>query len=144
MNDIEKILSKYPFIGSEILREQAKLNKFIVLQQEARNPLGGQVITGMPHSYNVSDQTYNAVVVIIDEYQKEINWHAENIKKLLDEKRVLDKAFEELADEERYMLYLHYEDKMSYRQIGREYKCGRYAVQRIIEEAKEKIKSIAI
>ncbi|MGE5631405.1 MAG: sigma factor-like helix-turn-helix DNA-binding protein [Caulobacteraceae bacterium] len=141
---IDDILKQYPYIAEDIQKEQEKLNKYIELQKEARNPLRGQAMDGMPHSTDISDQTYNAVVKIIDEYQVQINKHAANINKLLDRKKWLDKAFAELTEDERRLLYMAYDDRLSFRQIGRIYKCGRYMAQKLIEEAKEKIKRIAM
>ena len=139
MKPIEEILKQYPFIVEDIQREQSNVNKYIQLQQEARDPLRGQVLTGMPHEYGISDQTYQAVVKIIDEYQAEINRHVKNINELLESKRKMDKAYTEMTDDERRLLYLHYEEKMSYRQIGRQCKCGRYMAQKMLEEIKIKI-----
>lgn len=142
MDKVEEILKSYPYIWDDIRKAQAELNRYIDLQQEARNPLKGQALTGMPHETGVSDQTLNAVEKIIDRYQKEIDKHAAQINELLDLKKWLDKAFASLTEDEKHILYMVYDNRQSFRAIGRIYKCGRYQAQKFVEEAKEKIKKV--
>lgn len=139
---IDDILKQYPYIGEDIQKAQKEINRYIELQQEARNPLKGQALTGMPHGYGVSDTTGNAVERLIDRYQEEINKHVQDVNKLLDLKKWLDKAFSTLNEDERRLLYLMYNERFSIRRIGSIAKCGRYQAQKIIDEAKEKVSKI--
>jgi DNA-directed RNA polymerase specialized sigma subunit len=143
MDKIDDILKQYPNIGEDIQKQQAELNRYMELQREARNTLKAQALTGMPHTYNVSDQTYDAIEHIMDEYQTEIDKCTKEINRLLDLKKWLDKAFESLTEDERRILYLRYDERWQVWKIMR-----RLGIQkndtfyRIINSAKEKIKKI--
>jgi DNA-directed RNA polymerase specialized sigma subunit len=115
MDRVEEILKQYPYIAEDIQREQTKLNMYISLQQEARNPLKGQVLTGMP-----------------------------KINELLDLKKWLDKAFTELTENERRIIYLRYDKGVSMNKMPYvlHWKCGRDKIYQVLNEAKEKIKRI--
>ena len=144
MNKVEEILKQYPYIGEDIQQKQSEINRYISLQQEARNPLKAQNMSGMPHSSGISDQTADAVEKIIDQYQGQINKYIDEINSLLDLKKWLDKAFSQLSESERRIIYLRYEkgeniNKMPYLL---KWKCGRNTIYKILDEAKEKIKKI--
>lgn len=145
-NKIDEILKQYPYIGDDIQKYQVELNRYIELQQEARNPLKGQLSTGMPHTYGVSDQTYEHVEKIIDLYQKEIDRYAAEINRLLDLKNKLDKAMAELTEEERRIIYLRYDRGMSMNKIPYilHWKCGRDKVYKIMGEAQDKIRKMIL
>ena len=72
---VDEILKQYPFLGEDIRREQAKLNEYIQLQQEARDPLKARTIYHMPNMKegNVSDKTLQAIEKVIDYYQAKID-----------------------------------------------------------------------
>jgi DNA-directed RNA polymerase specialized sigma24 family protein len=141
---IDDILKQYPYIGEDIQKAQAELNRYIQLQQEARNPLKGQELTGMPHSYNVSNTTYNAVEKIIDSYQTEIDRYAAEINELLNLKKWMDKAFAQLTEDERRAINLRYEKGMGIHKIGYTMRRGTDTIRRLIDEAKGKIKKIMV
>lgn len=140
---IEDILKQYPYISEDIQKLQAELNRYIELQQEARNPLKAQTIDGMPHGTGISDKTYEAVEKIIDLYQTEIDKLAVKINALIDRKTRLEKAFAELTEDERRILYLRYDERWQTRKImrrmGIEHKNTFY---KILDSAKEKINKI--
>jgi DNA-directed RNA polymerase specialized sigma subunit len=142
LGKIDDILKKYPYISDDVQKLQTELNKYIMLQNEARDPLKGQTLNGMPHTYEINDQTLQAVENIIDRYQAEIDECVKKINEILDLKKWLDKAFITLTEDERRLLYLMYDERFSIRRIGNIIKCGRYQAQKIIDEAKEKIKRI--
>ena len=139
---IDDILKQYPYIGEDIQKAQAELNRYITLRQEARNPLKAQVLTGMPHSYDVNDQTYNAVERIMDLYQTEINKYATEINELLDQKKWMDKAFTELTEDERRIVYLMYSRHISINKLAYTRRCSRNTIYKILDDAKAKIRRI--
>ena len=96
-NNIDELLKSYPYIIHDIWEEQQKLNKYISLQSEARDPLKSTNIDGVPHDGSVSDQTYQQVEKIIDRYQAEIDESIKKINNLLDTKKWLDKALNQLS-----------------------------------------------
>ena len=146
INKIDEILKQYPYITEDIQKYQNELNRYIELQKEARNPLKSQVMTGMPHSSGISDQTFEHVEKIIDLYQKEIDKYVNKINELLELKRKLDKAMLELSEEEKRIIYLRYDRGLSINKIPYmlKWKCGRDKVYKIMGEAQEKIKKIIL
>lgn len=139
---IDDILKQYPYIGEDIQKAQKEINRYIELQQEARNPLKGQVLTGMPHDSGVSDQTYNAIEKIIDRYQAEIDQYAAQINEYLDLKKWLDKAFTELTEDERRIVFQYYDQRMSIREMARRRKKGRDQMRNMVEFATDRIRRI--
>lgn len=137
--NIDDILKQYPYIAEDIQREQAELNKFIQLQQEARNPLRVHAFDGMPHNPGVSDKTYQAVEKIIDEYQTEIDACVEAIRDLLDTKRWMDLAYTRLTEDERRVLLLRYDKNIGIRNTAITMRRGYETVKKLTESAKEKI-----
>lgn len=144
MDKVEEILKKYPYISEDIQKLQAELNRYIALQEEARNPLKGQALTGMPHGYGTGNQTLDAVEKLIDRYQAEIDKCAAEINKLLDLKKWLDKAFDELSENERRVIYLKYDKGLSINKIPYtlHWKCGRDKIYQTLDDAKAKIRRI--
>lgn len=140
---IDDILKQYPYIGEDIQKAQKEINRYIELQQEAKNPLKGQALTGMPHDSGVSDQTYNAIEKIMDLYQAEINELSAKVNELLDRKKWLDKAYTTLTEDERRILYLRYDERWQtwkiMQRLGIEEKHKFY---RLLDSAKEKINKI--
>jgi predicted DNA-binding protein (UPF0251 family) len=142
---IEQILKQYPFIAEDIQREQAELNKYIQLQQDARDPLKGQAMTGMPHGTGVNDQTYQAVEKLVDMYQVQIDECVTKVRELLDLKKWLDKAFATLTEDERRVLYLRYDERwQAWKVMQRMGIMERRTFYKIIDSAKEKIKNIVL
>lgn len=142
---IEDILKQYPFIGDDIRREQDKLNEYIQLQIDARDTLKGQALTDMPHmpEGNTSDPTADAVERVIDKYQDKINEQVAKINELIDRQKWLDKAFADLTEDERRIVYLRYNERWQtwkiMHRLGIEHKNTFY---KILDSAKEKIKKI--
>jgi len=140
---IDELLKQYPFIGDDMRREQDKLNEYIQLQQEARDTLKGQTLTGMPHmpEGNTSDPTADAVERVIDEYQDKINEQVAKINDLIDRQKWLDKAFASLTPEERAVVCLLYNEQYSERRVAKMmYQGSRYKLLKVADEAKRKIK----
>ena len=140
---IDELLKQYPFIGDDMRREQDKLNEYIQLQQEARDTLKGQTLTGMPHmpEGNTSDPTADAVERVIDEYQDKINEQVAKINDLIDRQKWLDKAFASLTPEERAVVCLLYNEQYSERRVAKMmYPGSRYKLLKVADEAKRKIK----
>lgn len=137
---IDDILKQYPYIGEDIQKAQKEINRYIELQQEARNPLKGQALTGMPHNSEISDQTYNAVEKIMDLYQSEIDDLSAKVTELFDRKKWLDKAFATLAEDERRLLYLRYDERWQAWKIMRRLGImDRRTFYRLLDSAKSKI-----
>lgn len=140
---IDDILKHYPFICEDIQKLQAELNRYIQLQQEARNTLRSQNMDGMPHGYDVSDQTYQAVEKMIDMYQAKIDECVAKINELMDRKKWLDKAFAELTEDERRLLYLRYDERWQTWKVMRRMGIQKpHTFYKILDSAKEKIKKI--
>jgi len=138
---IEDILKQYPFIGDDIRREQDKLNEYIQLQQEARDTLKSRNIDGMPRGYDVVDKTYEAVERVIDLYQKKIDEQVAKINELIDRQKWLDKAFADLTEDERRIVYLRYNERWRTWQIMRRLGIQkRDTFYKILDSAKDKIK----
>jgi DNA-directed RNA polymerase specialized sigma subunit len=142
---IDEILKQYPYLMDDIHKEQEKLNQTMSLQQEARDPLQGQIISDAPHvpGGNVSDQTLNAIEKIIDLYQAQIDECVIKINELLDRKKWLDKAYMTLTEDERRILYLRYDERWPawriMQRLGIEEKHKFY---RVLDSAKDKINKI--
>jgi DNA-directed RNA polymerase specialized sigma subunit len=142
---IDELLKQYPFIGDDIRREQDKLNEYIQLQQEARDTLKGQTLTGMPHmpEGNISDQTLQAVEKVIDCYQAKIDEQVARINELIDRQKWLDKAYASLTEDERRIVYLRYNERWAARKIMRRLGIlDRRTFYKILDSAKDKIKKI--
>lgn len=140
---IDEILKQYPFIGDDIRREQAKLNEYIQLQQEARDPLKAQTLSDMPHmpEGNTSDQTLQAIEKVIDYYRAKIDEQVAKINELIDRQKWLDKAFASLTPEERAVICLLYNEQYSERRVAKiMYQGSRYKLLKVADEAKRKIK----
>lgn len=142
---IEDILKQYPFIGDDIRREQAKLNEYIQLQQEARDTLKGQALTDMPHmpDGNTSDPTCDAVERVIDKYQDKINEQVAKINELMNRQKWLDKAYASLTEDERRIVTLRYNERWATWQIMRRMGIKKYnTFYKILDSAKDKISKI--
>jgi len=144
---IDEILKQYPFIGDDIRREQGKLNEYIQLQQEARDTLKGQTLTGMPHmpEGNIPDQTLQAVEKVIDCYQAKIDEQVKKINELIDRQKWLDKAFADLTEDERRIVYLRYNERwQTWKIMQRMGILDRRTFYKILDSAKDKIKRIML
>lgn len=139
---IEELLKFYPHIGEDIQEEQRELNKYISLQAEARNPLKSTNIDGMPHDGSVSDQTYQQVEKIIDRYQAEIDESIKNINNLLDTKKWLDKALDQLSRGEYELVKQYFWERMSIRFMAKQRKCSREQIKNMISFTCERIKKV--
>ena len=142
---IEDILKQYPFIGDDIRREQATLNEYIRLQQEARDPLKAQTLSDMPHmpDGNVSDQTLQAVEKVIDCYQAKIDEQVKKINELIDRQKWLDKAYASLTEDERRIVCLRYNDRWKTYDIMQRMGIKKdKTFYKILDSAKDKIKRI--
>lgn len=140
---IEDILKQYPFIGDDIRREQDKLNEYIALQINARDPLKAQTISRAPHmpEGNVSDQTIRAIEKVIDYYQTKIDEQVKKINALINRQKWLDKAYANLTPEERIVVCLLYNEQYSERRVAKMmYQGSRYKLLKVADEAKRKIK----
>lgn len=161
-NKIEEILKQYPYIGADIQKAQAELNRYITLQHELKqwtdypddvyNQLGAQCLDGMPHGTGVSDQTGNSAVKIAniyitlkDKYQAEIDNYAARVNELMDLKKWLDKAFKSLTEDEQRILYLRYDERWQVWKIMQRLGITeRKTFYKIIDTAKDKIKKIML
>jgi DNA-directed RNA polymerase specialized sigma subunit len=144
-NAIDEILKQYPFIGDDIRREQGKLNEYISLQQEARDPLKAQTISDMPHmpDGNVSDQTLQAIERVIDYYQAKIDEQVAKINELIDRQKWLDKAYASLTEDERRIVCLRYNDRWRTWDIMQRLGIKKHdTFYKILDSAKDKIKKI--
>ncbi len=141
---IDDILKQYPYICEDIQSAQQELNKYIALQEEARDPLKAQTLTDMPHlpAGNTSDRTYQQVEKIIDRYQTEIDESIKKINNLLDEKKWIDKALNELSRGEYEMIKQYFWEQMSIRFMARERKCSRDQLKNMINFTCERIKKV--
>ena len=140
---IDEILKQYPFIGEDIQKAQKELNRYIELQQEARDPLKAQTVSDTPHmpEGNISDQTLQAVEKVIDCYQAKIDEQVAKINELIDRQKWLDKAFASLTPEERAVVCLLYNEQYSERRVAKMmYQGSRYKLLKVADEAKRKIK----
>jgi DNA-directed RNA polymerase specialized sigma subunit len=140
---IEDILKQYPFIGDDIRREQATLNDYIQRQQEARETLKAANNDGMPHGHDVADKTYEAVERVVDLYQTKIDEQVAKINELIDRQKWLDKAFADLTEDERRIVYLRYDERwQTWKIMTRLGILDRRTFYKILDSAKDKIKRI--
>jgi DNA-directed RNA polymerase specialized sigma subunit len=142
---IEEILKSYPFIGDDIRREQKKLNEYLALQQDARDPLKGQILTDMPHmpEGNTSDQTCDAIERVIDKYQALIDEQVAKVNELMDKQKWLDKAYASLTEDERRIVCLRYNDRWATWKIMHRLGIEKpHTFYKILDSAKEKIHKI--
>ena len=142
---IDDILKQYPYLMDDVRKEQIRLNEYIELQQDARDPLKGQTLSDMPHmpDGNTSDQTYNAIERIIDLYQAEIDSCVAKINELLDRKKWLDKAYATLTEDERRILYLRYDERWQTWKIMQRLGIMKHdTFYKILDSAKDKINKI--
>lgn len=108
---VDEILRSYPFITDDINKAQREINRYIDLQQQARDPLKAQSLDGMPKGYGVSDKTLDTVERLIDVYQAEIDKQAAIINDLIDRKKWLDMAIASLTEDEKRIIYLKYDER---------------------------------
>lgn len=142
---VDEILKQYPFLGEDIRREQAKLNEYIQLQQEARDPLKAQTISHMPHmpKGNVSDKTLQAIEKVIDYYQTKIDEQVNKINALINRQKWLDKAYASLTEDERRIVCMRYNERWRTWDIMRRLGIKQYkSFYKILDSAKEKVKKI--
>ncbi|HHW90821.1 MAG TPA: hypothetical protein GX745_07980 [Clostridiales bacterium] len=143
-NNIDELLKSYPYIVDDIWEEQQKLNKYISLQVEARDPLKSTNIDDVPHDGSVSDQTYQQVEKIIDRYQAEIDESIKKINNLLDTKKWLDKALNQLSRGEYELIKQYFWERMSIRYMAKQRKCSREHIKNMINFTCERIKKIIL
>ena len=142
---IDDILKQYPFISDDIRREQATLNEYIRLQQEARDPLKAQTLSHAPHmpAGNTPDQTLQAIERVIDYYQAKIDEQVSKINELIDRQKWLDKAYASLTEDERRIVCLRYNDRwQTWKIMTRLGILDRRTFYKILDSAKDKIKRI--
>lgn len=139
MKKIDEILEDYPYIAEEIQRLNKQLTEYVVSQEETRNTLKAQIITGMPHSSEVCSNVYNAVENVIMNFGKKIQKLADRVNELIDTKEMLDTIIAQLPAEEKRILYYKYDMRYPMKRICFEMKYSRGECYRILEEAKKKI-----
>ena len=155
---VDELLKQYPFIGDDIRREQAELNRYIELKEQLKdmstivysNPLHAQCLDGLPHGTDTGDPTGNLAIKnsigyikLRDKYQDKINEQVAKINELIDRQKWLDKAYASLTPEERAVVCLLYNEQYSERRVAKMmYKGSRYKLVKVANEAKHKIKGI--
>ena len=83
-------------------QEEIKRVKRLIKQA---GDIKGRSFSGLPKSGVVSDPTYTAVELIIDEYEKEISDAAEAVEKIMQEKNIMDSYIEKLSPKEAKIIF---------------------------------------
>ena len=91
-------------------QEEIKRVKRLIKQA---GDIKGRSFSGLPKSGVVSDPTYKAVELIIDEYEKEISDAAEAVEKIMQEKIIMDSYIEKLSPKEAKIIFYKYRKKVS-------------------------------
>ncbi|MBR2593565.1 MAG: sigma-70 family RNA polymerase sigma factor [Firmicutes bacterium] len=91
-------------------QEEIKRVKRLIKQA---GDIKGRSFSGLPKSGVVSDPTYKAVELIIDEYEKEISDAAEAVEKIMQEKNIMDSYIEKLSPKEAKIIFYKYRKKVS-------------------------------
>ncbi len=91
-------------------QEEIKRVKRLIKQA---GDIKGRSFSGLPKSGVVSDPTYKAVELIIDEYEKEITDAAEAVEKIMQEKNIMDSYIEKLSPKEAKIIFYKYRKKVS-------------------------------
>lgn len=116
--DIEKLLKDYPIYPQEIQKYNAELNNTLQLKIQIQDTLKAQVMTGMPHTYKIADDTYKAVEMSVDKHEHHIKYLCGRIKELYDNKEFIDKALSQLTMEEYRVIDLFYFKEYSMGRVG--------------------------
>ena len=94
------------------VKKQEEIKRVKRLIKQAGD-IKGRSFSGLPKSGVVSDPTYKAVELIIDEYEKEISDAAEAVEKIMQEKNIMDSYIEKLSPKEAKIIFYKYRKKVS-------------------------------
>lgn len=136
---VEKKLYDYPHIGEIIQGYTKDLNSAIEDQKDTRDTLKAATITGMPHSTNVSNLTYQAVERTIDKWQEHIEYLLDQINYYMDLKKDVDRAIGLLTVEEYGVIDYRYFKQYKMRRIGYILHYGKTRLYEIHDSAIRKI-----
>jgi DNA-directed RNA polymerase specialized sigma24 family protein len=98
----------------------------------------------MPGGSGCGDPTYEAIVILIDQYQANIDNCIKKLQELDKRKKWLDKAFTELTEEERRVILLRYNKGVNIRKIAYIIHRGKDSTYKMLRETEDKIKGIAL
>lgn len=136
-----RMLENYCSCGQEIQKLNAELNQTLQMKIQTQNTLKAQCLTGMPHTYGVSDTTYNAVERSIDKHETHIVYLTEQIELEYDIRETINEAVKKLTMEEFRVIDLHY---FKHYKIGRLSGIMHYQKTRCYELKESAIKKIAL
>jgi DNA-directed RNA polymerase specialized sigma subunit len=105
---IEEMLLEYPHTGETICKLNKELNDIMQNKRQTYNTLQSSKITGIPHTTDTSDTTYNAVERLIDCYGERIRDISQQIEDAIELKEIVDICFKVLDIEERRVIELRY------------------------------------
>lgn len=142
--NIRKYLKDYPFINTEIQRLQKELNFLIQCKHEAYCTLRA-VPVDMPkvEVSSISDPVSSSVQVIVDRYDKKIQYYTNRINQILDNKALFERIYFSniLSNEDRAIIHYRYFEHCRWSEIARMMKYSPRQCQRLLENAIEKIQS---
>jgi DNA-directed RNA polymerase sigma subunit (sigma70/sigma32) len=142
---IKDILMQYPYMEDDARDIQNEMYKYLELQEDLRQrSIKAQRLTGMPGGSGCGDPTYEAIVILIDQYQANIDNCIKKLQELDKRKKWLDKAFTELTEEERRVILLRYNKGVNIRKIAYIIHRGKDSTYKMLRETEDKIKGIAL
>lgn len=139
--DIKQMLNEYSTYSDRVQKLNSKINE--ALKHKINyDGLKTQNITGMPHGSGLSDPTYQAVEQIITKWDNEIREMAEEVNRLIENKRAVDIALKTLQWNEYRVIELHYIIGLTLERVATEMSYTYKHVTRLHGWALEKIRKV--
>ena len=124
------------------IKKQEEIKRVKRLIKQAGD-IKGRSLSGLPRSGVVSDPTYKAVELIIDEYEKEISDAAESVEKIIQEKNLMDSYIEKLSPDEAKLIFYKYRKKVSPNSLAILMNVSRSHSYRILNQTIDKLIELA-
>jgi len=140
--NIRKYLKGYPNINDEIQRLQKELNFFIKCKHESYCTLKAiPADMSKVKVSGISDQVYASVQVIVDRYDKKIEYYTDQINRILDEKALFEMIWfsDILSNEDRAIIQYRCFEHLKWPEIARIMKYSKRQCQRHLDDVIDKI-----
>jgi DNA-directed RNA polymerase specialized sigma subunit len=142
--NVRILLYRYPHIPEDIQQLNDELNTIISCKRDTYNTLKSNIISDTPQSTELCNQVLMAIEKIIDRYGERIDKITEEINRLLDMQRDINKAYystgdNELTQEERRIIHLRFFEQFKWNRICYVMKYSYAQCHRIRDSALEKI-----
>ena len=125
------------------IKKQEEIKRVKRLIKQAGD-IKGRTFSSLPKSGVVSDPTYKAVELIIDEYEKEISDAAESVEKIIQEKNLIDSYLDRLSPDEAKIIFYKYRKKLSPDSLAIIMNVSRSHSYRILNSTIDKLIELAV